>query len=367
MKILISNITDSGIYRNRSEFIQELISCGHKVIIVSPRSEVADMLISLGCEFIEITVQRHGIKPKEEFKVIKQYWHILRHVKPDLVFTFTIKPNLYLGLLCRLLRIPQAMNITGLGEGLMHEGRTKKILMRIYPIATKRVHCIFFQNKFNRSFFVDNRLAEPCIMRMLPGSGVNITKFQPLEYPSDNVKIKFLFVSRIVKDKGIDELIEAFTIVKQKYPQIELHIAGGCSEEYKESLTNWINDRLVVYHGRVSNMIPLYSMAHCLIHPSYHEGMANVILEAAACARPCIATNINGCKEAINNKESGLLVEVADVHSLMKAIEDFAAVPYTQKKAMGEAGRIKMEQEFDRQFVVNEYMKVVNEIDSKNK
>lgn len=364
MKVLIASITDSGIYRGRREFITGLIANGHSVTIVSPRTDSAEKLNALGCKHIEVRIRRHGLNPAEELKLINTYRRVLNNVKPDIVFTFTIKPNLYLGILCRFKRIIYAMNITGLGEGLMHESRTKQLLLKLYPIATKKVRCIFFQNVFNRQFFIDNKLADPKVFRMLPGSGVNITNFTPIEYPEEDDGIRFLFVSRIVKDKGIDELIAAIKVIKKRHNNVEFHFVGGCADEYKESLEQWKSDGLIIYHGRVNpeEMKDYYKMTHCLIHPSYHEGMANVILESAACARPCIASNINGCKEGIEDGVTGYVFDVKSSQAIVEKVEFFLALPHEKKIAMGLAGRRKMEREFDRQIVTNAYMQVVKEV-----
>lgn len=363
MKILIANITDSGIYRNRREFVSQLISEGHDVTIVSPHTDSAEKLIAMGCKYIEIHIQRHGLNPKEELRVINVYRKLLNSEKPDIVFSFTIKPNLYFGILCRMKGIPYVMNITGLGEGLLHEGRAKQVILRLYPIATKRASCIFFQNEFNRQFFIDNKLADPKVFRMIPGSGVNVTNFKPLEYPNEDSGVRFLFVSRIVKDKGIDELIEAIKKIKQRYDNVEFHFVGGCADEYKDSLEQWIKNGLIIYHGRVSpdEIIKFYKMMHCLIHPSYHEGMANVILESAASARPCLASDIYGCKEGIDDGKSGFLFKVKSADAIVDRIEAFLSLSHKEKILMGLAGREKMEKEFDRQIVVKAYMNVVRQ------
>ncbi|MBO5622068.1 MAG: glycosyltransferase family 4 protein [Butyrivibrio sp.] len=367
MKILIASITDSGIYRGRREFITELIANGHSVTIVSPLSDSAEKLIALGCKHIEVQIHRHGLNPLEELKLINTYSKVLNNVEPDMVFTFTIKPNLYLGILCRLSRIPYAMNITGLGEGLLHEGRAKQVILKLYPIATKRVSCIFFQNVFNRQFFIDHKLADPAVFRLLPGSGVNVENFLPIDYPDENRGVKFLFVSRIVKDKGVDELIEAIKVIKGKYNNVEFHLAGGCSEEYEESLNKWIAEGLVIYQGRKApeEMKSLYGMSHCLIHPSYHEGMANVILESAACARPCIASNINGCKEGIDNGVTGYVFAVRSSQAIVERIEEFLLLTHDEKIKMGLAGRKKMEREFDRKIVTKAYLDVIKLVQGK--
>lgn len=357
MKILIANITDSGILRNRSELIEQLISQGHSVTVVAPRSKAAERIKDLGCSFIDVAVEQHGMNPIKEFSLLLLYRKILKKEKPDVVLTFTIKPNLYFGLICRQMKIPHIMNVTGLGEALMHDGIAKWILLKLYPVATKNVKCIFFQNEFNRQFFIDNKLANPNIFKLIPGSGINLAKYKPMDYPDESDGIRFLFVGRIIKDKGIDELIDAIKIIRKKYFNVEFHLVGGCSKEYQSRLNIWETEGLIIKHGRVEDMKSLYREMHCLIHPSYHEGMANVVLESAACARPCIVSNINGCKEAVDDDITGYLVDVKNADALAQGIEKFLSITHKEKKKMGLAGRMKMEREFDRQIVVNAYLK----------
>lgn len=362
MKIIIAGITDSGIFRGRRELISNLVSAKHDVIIVAPQSDSVEKIISLGCKFIDIRIKSHGINLFEELILFNNYRKILEEEKPDLVFSFTIKPNLYIGVLCRLKRIPYVMNITGLGEGLLHDGISKKLILKLYPFATKKALCIFFQNSYNRQFFIDHSLADPKIFRSLPGSGVNLNKFQPLEYPSEKDGIHFLFVSRIIKDKGIEELIEAIRTIKSKYTKVKFHFVGGCSKEYEELLPIWVAENLIIYHGKVSpeRMNDIYKMSHCLIHPSYHEGMANVILESAASARPCLVSDINGCIECVDDEISGFIFKVKSSKSIVNSIEKFIGLPYEKKVQMGLAGREKMEREFDRRIVTRAYMDIVN-------
>lgn len=363
MKVIIAGITDGGIYRARKSLIELLISQGHSVVVIAPNTGVADKLKVLGVKYYDLKIDRHGLNPIKELGVFRFFRSVLKKEKPNIVFSFTIKPNLYLGISCRMLNIPCVMNITGLGEGLMHEGRTKQMLLKVYPIATKKTACIFFQNTFNRQFFIDHKLADPNIFRMVPGSGVDVMNFTPMEYPDEKDGIRFLFVSRIVKDKGIDELISAIKVIKSKHGDVELHFVGGCADEYKESLEEWKSEGLIVYHGRVApeEMKDYYKMAHCLIHPSYHEGMANVILESAACGRPCMASDINGCKEGIDDGKTGFVFKVKSSEAIIEKIEAFLALSHEEKIAMGLAGRRKMEKEFDRSIVTNAYMDAFNQ------
>lgn len=364
MKIIIAGVTSSGILRVRGELISRLLSAKHSIIILAPQSDSVEKLTLLGCKFIETQIKSHGINPIEELTLINNYRKIIDKEQPDLVFSFTIKPNLYLGFLCRLKRIPYIMNITGLGEGLLHEGISKKIILRLYPFATKNTLCIFFQNSYNRQFFIDHHLGDSKKFRLLPGSGVNLYKFQPLEYPSDKNGIHFIFVSRITRDKGVDELIEAIRSIKTKYENVYFHFVGGYSQEYKKSLQIWTDENLIIFHGRIApeRMNDLYKMSHCLIHPSYHEGMANVILESAACARPCLVSDIHGCIEGVDDEVSGFIFKVKSSQSIVEKIEKFLLLSNEKKAQMGLAGRIKMEREFDRNIVVDAYLEEISKI-----
>lgn len=368
MKILIASVTDSGIFRVRGELIERLLFEGHKIVIAAPRTSAADKLESLGCTFINVPIQPHGMHLREELSLIAVFRKILRKERPEMLITFTIKPNLYLGLINRFSHIAkgQIMNITGLGEALMHEGRTQRMLIKLYPIATSKASVIFFQNEFNRQFFINHKMADPGVFRMLPGSGVNLQKYSLEDYPTDDNGVHFLFVSRLVKDKGVDELIEAIRDVKQRHPEAIFHFVGGCSDSYKSQLEQWQVDGLVTYHGRVDDMKPLYAMSHCVIHPSYHEGMANVLLEAAALGRPAIASNINGCKEAINEGLTGFLCEVRSSRSIVEKIEEFLKLPNSERQEMGLRARKKMEQEFDRKIVVDAYVDAIQSIANSN-
>lgn len=365
MKVLIASITDSGIYRNRRELIERLIQEGCRVSVVAPRSEASDKLDRLGCSCIEVDIAAHGMRVGQELGLMGAYQKILRSERPDLVLTYTIKPNIYVGILCRIMHIPYMMNVTGLGEALMHPGRSRKMLLRLYRAASEGVHTIFFQNESNQHFFFEKGIIRHEHFRMIPGSGVNLNEYQFVEYPSDKDVTRFLFVSRIVRDKGIDELIGAIQIIKSRHRNVEFHFAGGCSEDYKRSVGQWTEEGLMIYHGRVNDMRPLYAMSHCLIHPSYHEGMANVILESAASGRPCLVSDINGCKEAVDDGDSGYVFPVRSVTGIVEKVEQFLGLPYADKVRMGRNAREKMEHGFDRRIVVDAYMDEIQGIETR--
>lgn len=363
MKILISNITDSGILRNRLELISQFLSMGHSVVVVSPSSNSYIQLKEVGCDFIPIDIDGRGLNPIKDLKVIIAYHRILTITRPDIVLTFTIKPNLYCGINCRIMSIPQVMNITGFGAALAYPGTRQKVLVRLYRMVAKNVKLIFFQNQSNLDYFKKWRIACEEQYKLLPGSGVNLSRFVVSPYPSDEKGIHFLFISRIFKEKGIDNYMEAARIVKKKYPNTHFHILGNADLKYSNVINHAVDDGYVIWHGRVSNILDFHMISHCTVLPSYYpEGICNVLLEAAAAGRPVITTDHSGCREAVDDGHTGYLVRPNDTEDLVDKIELFLHLSNDERAIMGKNGRLKMEREFDRQIVVNAYMDVVKEI-----
>ena len=366
MKILITGLTDSGMFRVRKEIMSAFLQDGHDVIVVTPASDVFPKIEQLGCKFIPIRINAHGLNPLEDLQIIKDYNSILRKVKPDIVLSFTIKPNLYCGINCRTMSIPQVMNITGFGTALDTPGLRQKFLVSFYRIVAKNVRLIFFQNKSNLIRFKNWHIASEKQYKLLPGSGVNLTYYEITPYPSDLDGIHFLFVSRIFKEKGIDNFIEAAKVIKKKYPNTHFHILGNVTESYKDKIELANKEGYIVYHGRVNNVPDFQKMSHCTVLPSYYpEGICNVLLEGAASGRPVITCNHPGCREAVDDGVTGYLVNKNDTSDLIQKLEMFLKLSNDERAKMGIAGRKKMEREFDRQIVVNAYMEVLHQFAKK--
>ncbi len=354
-KVLFLVNHDVVIYNFRLEIVEKLLADGHQVIISSPYGERIDSLVALGCEYHPIELSRHGMNPVQELKLLSSYVKLLSKVKPDIVLTFTIKPNIYGGMACALKRIPYVVNITGLGTAVENAGLVQKITVLLYRLALCKVQRVFFQNTENRQFFIDRKLAMGK-HDLLPGSGVNLSRFSPLEYPGEETT-EFVFISRIMKEKGADQYLEAAEYIRSKYPNTRFHICGFCEQAYEERLKDLQDKGVIIYHGMVRDVREVIAKTHCTIHPTYYpEGLSNVLLESAACARPLITTNRSGCREVIDNGVNGFVVEQKNAQDLIAKIEQFLALPWEQKKAMGLAGRAKVEKEFDRQIVVGKYM-----------
>lgn len=361
MKVLISSITDSGVFRVRKELICILLQEGHDVVVVAPESGMSKPIIDLGCTFVPIKVDAHGLNPLKDARVIWDYWKTLKKVRPDVVLTFTIKPNLYCGFICHIMKIPQVMNITGFGT-LAYPGIKQGILVNMYRVVAKKVKLIFFQNQSNLRQFRDWHIASESQYHLLPGSGVNLSQFVATPYPSDNKGVHFLFISRILKEKGIDNYLEAAKIIKGRHSETYFHILGNAENGYESLIEKGVKEGDVIYHGRVSNVVDFHRMSHCTILPSYYpEGICNVLLEAAASGRPVITTDHPGCRETVENGETGYLVRPNDTKDLVEKIEMFLKLTNDERALMGQKGRRKMEREFDRQIVVDAYMEVVKE------
>lgn len=357
-KILFLVNHDVVIYNFRLEIVERFIADGHEVHISSPYGERIDDLVALGAIFHEIEMDRHGMNPKEEIKIYRAYKKLLKEVKPDIVFGFTIKPNIYGAMAARKYKIPFVANITGLGTAVENGGWKQKFFVLLYKYAFRGIQRVFFQNEENRQFFVDHKIALSA-QAMLPGSGVNLERFPYREYPKDDV-IKFAFISRIMKEKGIEQYLEAAQEIKKRHDNVEFHICGFCEDEYDGRLQEMSEAGIVIYHGMIREVSEFMGEMHCIIHPTYYpEGISNVLLEACASGRPIITTDRSGCREVVDDGVNGYMIPQKNTKALVEAIENFLSLDNCLKIKMGEAARKKVQKEFNRLIVVNSYLREI--------
>ena len=353
-KIVIFANNDVGLYKFRKELILSLLK-ENKVYIALPYGDFVDELVQLGCVFCPIELSSRGMNPISDLKLIWQYRKLIRSIKPDIAFTYTIKPNIYGGIVCRSHKVPYVVNITGLGTAVENRGFLQFMTTRMYKFALKKSQKVFFQNEENRAFMLERGIVNGH-NDILPGSGVNLTLYKPLAYSARDT-VDFLFVARVMQEKGIDQYLEAASFIRDLYPQTRFHICGQCEEAYKQKIAKLHDDGIIIYHGLVKDMIPMYAMCSCTIHPTYYpEGMSNVLLESCASARPVITTNRSGCKEIVEHCKNGFIVNAKDSKDLIKKIEMFLQLDEKQRVEMGLRGREIVEREFDRNIVINKYM-----------
>ena len=356
MQILILANHSGGLYDFRKDLIAELKTHA-SVAVAVPHNDRWDELNGLADRVIELPVDRRGMNPLRDSKLFHKYRAILKEVKPDLVLTYTIKPNIYGGLACRMAHIPYAVNITGLGSAIENGGWLKKFVLALYRPALKGARVVFFENAGNRDTLAATGVVPKGRDVVLHGAGVNLEDYPCQPYPQAG-PVRFLFVGRVMHEKGVDELFAAAKRMKQQYgEQVEFHMVGSFEEAYKPVMDQLEQAGVVKYHGYQSDMKPFYAMAGCVVLPSYHEGMSNVLLEAAASGRPLITSDIPGCREAVENGVSGYLCPAKDADALYEAMRRFAALSVEQRSQMGCCGRERMEQQFSKTAVVAETIK----------
>ncbi|MBX4160210.1 glycosyltransferase family 4 protein [Priestia megaterium] len=358
-KILILANNDVGLYRFRRELIEQLVK-DYEVYISLPYGDLVPNLEDLGCKFINTDISRRGTNPLTDLKLFMTYKNIIKNIRPDVVLTYTIKPNVYGGLASRISSVPYITNITGLGTAVENESILQKVTLFLYKNALRKAKCVFFQNEDNLKFFIERNVVGGKY-RLIPGSGVNLQQYKMLDYPDGN-NINFLFVARVMKEKGIDQFLEAAEYIRKKHSNTRFHVLGFCEENYGKKLEELQKKNIIKYHGMQSDVKKFHAFSHCTIHPTYYpEGMSNVLLESASCGRPIITTNRSGCREIVEEGVNGYVVNQKDTKDLIIAIEKFLSLDYNLKRNMGIQGRKKIEKEFDRNIVVNAYLEEVKE------
>lgn len=360
-KVLILVNHEIVIYNFRKELVEKLLEENYKVIISSPPGEKIVELVSMGCQHVNVDLDRHGKNPLKELKLLKHYNSLMKSLKPDVVLTYTIKPNIYGGIAAQRNLIPYIANITGLGTAAEKAGILQRIIVMLYKYAFSKVQTIFFQNTSNLEYFERNKIGNN-ENELLPGSGVNLNQFQILDYP-DNSEVNFVYISRIMKSKGIEEYLHAARTITAEKSNVKFHICGFLEEQYEDILKEYDNKGIIKYHGMIRDIRSILLKTNCTVHPSYHEGMSNVLLESAASGRPVLASDIPGCKETFDEGISGFGFQPNNKSSLLKAIEMFLSLSNEQQKQMGLAGRTKIVKEFDRQIVVEKYLSKIRMIE----
>lgn len=355
MRVMILANFDLGLYQFRKELIQELLK-DNEVIISLPYGELVEPLKNMGCKFIDTPVDRRGINPITDIKLFQNYRRLLKKEKPDIVITYTIKPNVYGGLACRMAKIPYAVNITGLGTAFQGNGMLRKIVTQMYKAGCKKAKVVFFENAENREIFLDEKIVMEEKACLLNGAGVNLKHFHVLEYPTDNSVTRFLFIGRVMKEKGINELFSAMQKLVADGCRCSLDVLGGYEEDYKGIIEKYESEGWLHYRGYQKDVRPYIEKCHCFVLPSWHEGMANTNLECAASGRPVITSNIHGCLEAVEDGVSGYLCEKQNAEDLYQVMKKFTVLSNEDRKAMGLAGREHMEECFDKKVVIERTM-----------
>lgn len=361
MKILILANHYNTLRIFRRELLQKLSSQGHELVVSLPETDEENrkLIESYGCRIvIEPEMERRGNNPIKDLALLKNYIKLIKAEKPDKVITYTIKCNIYGAEAAKICKVPCYCNVTGLGSTFQVENFTKKMVSAMYKFSMNKAKKIFFENVGNRDTLVDAGIVKKEQTVVMAGAGVNIDEFSPVEYPNED-EIRFIFVGRIMAEKGVNELFYAIKKLKSEYDNLQFDFIGWYEDDYEDTVNELQEKGLINFYGFQPNVKPFVEKSHCVILPSWHEGMSNTLLEGAAMAKPLITSNIHGCLEAVEENVTGYLSNVKAEDSLYEVMKKFIELPYEQKKQMGLDGRKRMETIYDKNIVVD---KTITEI-----
>lgn len=353
-KILILSNSSGGLYDFRNELLLKLLE-EYQVTVSLPDQVRTKELSEEGCKVVHTPINRRGVNPIEDMKLLKAYRKLLKDERPDLVLTYTIKPNIYGGFCCGCMKIPYISTITGLGSTFQKKGILRKVIVTMYRMGIKRCACVFFQNEENQKIFDRFHIKgkKSCLVK---GSGVNLKRHSFEPYP-EGEKVRFLFVGRMMKEKGIEELLTAAKELSS--PKVIFELLGYCDEDYQDRLDASEKQGHIRQLGFNPDVHEYLKNSSALVLPTYHEGMSNVLMEASATGRPVIATDVSGCREIFEEGITGFGCKPKSSEDLIRALKKFLILSPQERGRMGEKAREKMEKEFDREKVAGDYLKEI--------
>lgn len=360
MKIVISINTTWNIYNFRLNLIKQLQSLGHNVMAVAPQDEYVSKLEALDVQCYHVNLNSKGTNPLSDIKLVFQYYKLFKKLKPDCILSYTIKPNIYGNFAARLLSIPTINNISGLGTLFIKKSMATHIGKLLYKFSLSSSHHVFFQNSDDKTLFIKNRLVNKKITSVIPGSGVDVLKFNCKR--TQNEADKFLFVGRLIADKGVFEYLDAAVAVLEKYPNKEFLIVGELGYNNKTALSitqlEAYTDKYpqIKYLGKTDNIVNLLQSVDVMVLPSYREGLSKSLIEAASMKLPIITTNVPGCKDVVDDMFNGFLCKVKSKHSLEKAIYSMISLTEEERLEFGVNGRKKVIDEFSSKIVNKIYL-----------
>ena len=349
----------------RKVLIESLIKAGWRVTVLAGDDGNAAAIRSLGAEFIPVHVDSSGTSVLRDGLLFLNYLAILRSLRPQAFLGFTVKPNIYGSLAAGVLGVPVINNISGLGTAFLRPGPLNWLVSILYRWALRNSKRVFFQNPHDLQLFVGKGLVRPGGAAQLPGSGIDLDHFRPP--PSRRVahgSLRFLFVGRLLRDKGLVEYADAARLLRPHWPKAEFAILGFAGSDNRSAVPiaeveRWQDEGIVTYAGETDDVRPFLANADCIVLPSYREGLPRTLLEASAMARPMIATDVPGCRDIVTHGVNGMLCEVRSPQSLADAMVAMLHLGNEERAAMGLQARRTVERSFDQALVARAYMEAL--------
>lgn len=363
-RVLISANSGWNLARFRKELIETLVSDGYEVHAAASDDGHGDQILALGASFHALPINSSGLSPWDDARLLVCYRRLMREVRPGAFLGFTVKPNIYGSLAAAGLGIGTINNISGLGTAFMRRGALRFIVSMLYRLALRRSTRVFFQNREDMAMFVGERLVTTAQARHIPGSGVDLDRFTRTPLPDNRGEFRFLLISRLLRDKGVYEYVEAARIVRLDHPAVRFQILGAAGVDNRSAVPNadierWRVEGLVEILGETDDVRSYVEQADCIVLPSYREGLPRSLLEGAAMARPLIASNVPGCRDVVRDGVTGLLCDARSSVSLAEAMRRMIAMPLEERAALGERGRAMVERDYDVAIVRQAYMEAL--------
>ena len=339
--------------------IRTLISSGFKVVVITEFDGYEKKISNEVSDLYPLYISRKGINPLSDIVTFIDLLKKITIIKADYLFLFTIKPVIYGSIVARIMRLPNIVTITGLGTSFISESWITKIVKLLYKFALQKASVIFFQNQDDKNLFEENNLVISKVCKLVPGSGIDLKKFE-FSKPRDEANMTFLLIARMIKDKGIVEFVDAARYIKKLYPKTNFHLLGPLdvinrTAISRSEINQWVEEGTVEYLGDTDNVKEFIRDSSCIVLPSYMECTSKVLLEAASIGRPIVTSNVAGCKEIVDDGINGFLCKSQDSIDLGKKIHQMLLLPYETRVKMGILGRKKMESEFNQKIVLDNY------------
>lgn len=359
----------------RSGLISALIAADYEVVGAAPPDPSAENgLRKLGARFSAVPIDSKGISPGRDIATLLAFRRLFRVERPICFLGYTVKPNVYGSIAARSCGVSAINNISGLGTAFIAETWLTPVVERLYRLGLASARRVFFQNDDDRTIFVARGLVAPDRTHVLPGSGIDLAAFAPQPAPArKNLDVlTFLLIARMVRDKGVVEYAEAARRLKVRHPDWRFRIVGFLDVENRTAIDRatveaWVAAGDVLFDGPSSDVRPHIAAADCVVLPSYREGTSRVLLEAAAMARPIVATDVPGCREVVDDGVTGFLCAPRDAQSLADAMERIGAAGDAGRARMGAAGRIKVKHSYDERIVIDAYLDAIRAIETPSK
>jgi glycosyltransferase involved in cell wall biosynthesis len=360
-RIVIIENTFYTVLSLRMEIIQYLQSKSLEVYVLS----TGDAQDKQELESYQVKVFDIGKLVSNPFSLLGFLYRIyknLKEFKPEIVYTFTIRPNIFGSLVAGWMQIPTVSNITGIGPLFENQSFVYRIARGFYHFAMKKNQCIFFQNAMDMNLFLNHNYCLPQQAKLLPGSGVDVEKFAPIAVKKTSNDFVFLMISRLIKDKGVLEYVEAARKVKQKFPQAQFQLLGPFWTQNlksntitEENVQGWVDEQIIDYLGYTYDVRPFIAASDCIVLPSYREGNANVLMQGASMEKPLLASDVVGCNNLVVDGETGFLFVVKNVDDLADKMEKMLQLSNAERQTMGQKGRAFMKQHYNKTVVLEAY------------